>query len=181
MIKITEEQIDRIELILKGIKNGPNKAVYSVINRGLGTIRTESSRAIRETYNVKQKDINSNSNIKVKKANSNELAGQVEFAGNLIPLIKFNPKDRRPNGVSVSVLKGWSNLISDAYIADLGQYGVGVFARETNKRNSSKQLEGPSAAHMMENVDVLEKVEKAAQETINKRVEHEITRLLNGY
>lgn len=51
----------------------------------------------------------------------------------------------------------------------------------TRRRDSSEQLFGPSPAHMMANENVLDKVEEAAQDTIDKRVEHEITRILNGY
>ncbi len=182
MIEITEEQADRISLILGGIKGAPNKAMYSVINRGLTTVRSQSSKAIRETYNIRQKDIKSSSNMKMKKATSSELAGQIEFAGNLIPLVKFNVKDSKTSGVRAIVEKGDGGFNLDhAYIAHLGKYDVGVFERETNKRASSKEVYGPSTAHMMENDDVLTKVEAAAQETINKRVEHEITRILNGY
>ena len=40
---------------------------------------------------------------------------------------------------------------------------------------------GPSTAQMAGNSIVLADVEEKAQEVINKRVEHEITRILNGY
>ena len=58
---------------------------------------------------------------------------------------------------------------------------MGVFERLTRRRDSLQQLYGPSTAHMMGNENVLDKVEQAAQETIDKRVEQEITRILNGY
>ncbi len=181
MIEITEDQIDRISLILGGIKGAPNKAMFSVINRGLNTVRSQSSKYIRETYNIMQKDIKSSSNMKMKKANSSDLAGEIEFAGNLIPLIKFNTKGSKKNGVLANVEKGSSFRLKEAYIANLGKYSVGVFERETKKRESSKEVYGPSTSHMMDNENVISKVEKAAQETIDKRVEHEITRILNGY
>ena len=40
---------------------------------------------------------------------------------------------------------------------------------------------GLSAAQMIGNDKVIKDVEKDAQETVNKRIEHEIDRLLNGY
>ena len=71
--------------------------------------------------------------------------------------------------------------MESAYVADLGRYGVGVFERLTSRRATSQQLFGPSVAHMMENENVLEQVEGSAQETVDKRLEHEISRILNGY
>ena len=38
-----------------------------------------------------------------------------------------------------------------------------------------------STAQMAGNEEVLEQVSEKAQETVNKRIEHEITRILNGY
>ncbi|MCF8018304.1 MAG: phage tail protein [Vallitaleaceae bacterium] len=184
MIEITNEQIERVNSILGGIKNAPKKAFYNTINRALSTVRSKSGKMIRETYQIKQKDISSNQNMKMKRASMSNLEGQIEFAGTMIPLIKFkvSPTEPRKKAVSVSVLKGeGGKRLQSAYVANLGRYGVGVFERMTSKRESSQQLYGPSTAHMMENTNVLQKVETAAQETINKRVEHEISRILNGY
>jgi hypothetical protein len=184
MIEITNQQIERVNLILGGIKNAPNKVFYNTINRGLSTVRSKSGKMIRETYRIKQKDITSNRNMKVKRASSSKLEGQIEFGGAVIPLIKFKvtPSQPKRKVVSVSVLKNeGAKRLQSAYVANLGRYGVGVFERMTRKRETSQQLFGPSTAHMMENEEVLQKVEAAAQETVNKRIEHEISRILNGY
>lgn len=184
MIEITNEQIERVNLIVGGIKKAPNKAFYNTINRALSTVRSKSGKMIRETYRIKQKDITSNQNMKMKRASMSDLEGRVEFAGTVIPLIRFKvtPSEPKRKTVSVSVLKEESGKrLQSAYVANLGKYGVGVFERLTSKRESSQQLYGPSTAHMMGNADVILKVEAAAQETINKRVEHEISRILNGY
>lgn len=184
MIEITNEQIERVNLILGGIKNAPNKVLFNVINRALTTVRSESGKRIRETYNIKQSDISGYQNMKMKRATGSDLAGEIEFAGTVIPLMKFKvtPTQPKQKTVSASVLKSeGGKRLEKAYVADLGQYGIGVFERMTSKRDSSQQLFGPSTAHMMENENVLEKVEAAAQETIDKRVEQEITRILNGY
>lgn len=184
MIEITENQINRVHAILGGIPNGVNKAVYSTINRALITLRSTSGKLIRGTYNIKASDIKTNQNMRMKRATLQDVEGTVLFAGTVIPLIKFgvNPKEPARKKVSISVLRAQGGKrLQSAYVANLGRYGVGVFERLTSKRESSQQLYGPSVAHMMENEDVLNKAEAAAQETINKRIEHEITRILNGY
>ncbi|WP_113673750.1 phage tail protein [Vallitalea guaymasensis] len=184
MIEITNEQIERVNLILGGIKKAPNKAFYNSINRSLATVRSKSGKMIRETYRIKQKDITSNQNMKVKRATLSMLEGGIEFAGTVIPLIKFKttPTQPKQKSVRVSVLKNETGKkLKSAYIANLGKYDVGIFERMTRKRETSMQLYGPSTAHMMSNIDVYQKVEKVAQETIDKRIEHEISRILNGY
>lgn len=184
MIEITSEQQERINLILSGIKNAPNRAFFNVINRALATVRSKSGKAIRETYNIKQSDVTANQNMSVKKASSGSLEGSITFGGTVIPLKRFKVTPTAPaqRTVSVSVLKSQGGArLESAYVADLGKYGVGVFERLTSRRESSQQLYGPSTAHMMGNENVLEQIEEAAQDTIDKRVEHEITRILNGY
>lgn len=184
MIEITNGQIERVNLLLGDIKGAPNRALFNVINRALGTVRSQSGKVIRETYNIKQSDITANQNMKMKRATAGDLVGSIEFAGTVIPLKRFKVSPPAPaqRTVSVSVLRAeGGKRLESAYVADLGKYGVGVFERLTRRRDSSQQLYGPSTAHMMGNENVLDKVEQAAQETIDKRVEQEITRILNGY
>ncbi len=184
MIEITNEQIDRINLLLNGLPGASKKATFNAINRGLATARTQSGRLIREVYHIKQSDVTASQNIKEKKASSSDLVGSLEFGGTLIPLKKFKvtPSATSQGTVSVSVLKQQSaTRLTHAYVTDLGKHGVGVFERMTRERESSTQLYGPSTAHMIEHSDVMSKVEERAQETVNKRIEHEISRILEGY
>jgi len=182
MIEITSEQLDRIHLLLGGIKGAPQKVIHNALNRGVTTVKTKSSKEVRETYKIKHSDLTGNQNIRIAKAGPSHLEAAISFAGNLIPLMKFNvtPKYPQHKIVSASVLNGGKSHLIHAYVANLG-YGVGVFERETSERESSKQLYGPSTAHMVENGDVLNRVQAAAMETIGKRVEQEISRILNGY
>lgn len=184
MIEITGAQIERVNLLLGNIKNAPNRAFFNVINRALGTVRSQSGKEIRQTYNIKQSDITANQNMKMKRATAGDLVGTIEFAGTVIPLKRFKVTPSAPSQktVSVSVLKSeGGKRLQSAYVADLGKYGVGVFERLTRRRETSQQLYGPSTAHMMGNENVLSNVEDAAQETIDKRVEQEINRILSGY
>ena len=43
------------------------------------------------------------------------------------------------------------------------------------------ELMGLSAVQMISNLNVMDKIEADAQETVNARIEHEIDRILNGY
>lgn len=184
MIEITSEQVERIHLLLGDIKGAPQKAIYNVLNRAVGTVKTTASKEVRKTYKIKHGDLTANQNIKIVRAGPSRLEAAISFGGNLIPLIKFNvtPKQPQRRKVSASVLNsGGKSQLIHAYVADLGRYGVGVFERETPARDSSKQLYGPSTAHMIENDSVLKNIQSAAMDTIDKRVEHEISRILNGY
>ena len=61
--------------ILCFLASNPNKVFSNVINRALTTVRSQSGKRIRETYNVKQADISSNQNMKMKRASGGDLDG----------------------------------------------------------------------------------------------------------
>jgi hypothetical protein len=186
MIEITNEQIERVNLILSGIPNGAKKTFYNAINRGLRTVRTQSAKSVTKTYRILQKDFKSESNIREKKASQSNLVGEVSFAGSTIPLMKFkvSPKEPQRQIVTVAVLRETGGeRLKHAFIAKMQSGHVGVFERSTPEtwRLPIQELYGPSAAGMLNNYEVQEEIEKAAKETIDKRIEHEITRILNGY
>ncbi|MCL2107809.1 MAG: phage tail protein [Oscillospiraceae bacterium] len=185
MIEITERQIDRVSLILDGLKNMPETALANVINRALTTARSESDKGIRQTYSIRQADLKNNRNISVKNAGRSDVEGSLSYAGNLIPLIKFNPGleglTRRQKVQARQLTRNPPTTFKDAFVARMSNGHVGIFERKGKERFPIKEIMGSSIAHMVENDDVWPAVEAAAQDTIDKRVEQEITRILNGY
>lgn len=184
MIEITEKQIERVSAILAGIPKGAERAVSSAINRGLTSMRQKSTEKVRESYSIKRKDLTDRSVMRMKKANFSNLSGSIQYSGAVIPLIKFNVNPTKPSKkpVTVSVLKkNTGERLQSAFVARMPSGHVGVFERLTRERTPTKELYGPSIKHMMENEEVLNKIEADAKEQVNKRLEHEISRILNGY
>lgn len=204
MISITDEQINRVESILNGVRNGPEKVFFNVINRALTTVRAEAGRQIRAVYAISQKDLRSESNIQLRKASRSNLAGEIAFSGCKIPLYRFNVSPKQPtfdesrtipvkiNGqwkrvnpskpVKAAVLKSSAQTeLEHAFIANMQNGHTGIFNRKELDDLLIRELKGPSIAHMADNSVVLAQVEKAAQETIDKRIDAEMNRILNGY
>lgn len=180
MIQITAQQIERVSQILSGIPGGAQKALSNTINRTLTTVRAKSATEITKTYRISAGTVKGAGRMKVKPASGTSLTGSIIFAGNVIPLIDFSVKYGNGGYLSASVMKNGGGTIKRAFVANL-RHGTRVFERTSTKRESSKQLFGPSVAHMVENEDVLRNIEQKAMETAEKRLEHEITRILNGY
>lgn len=167
-------------------------SIGSVLKRTGQAMRTEAWRAVKEEYTVKQKGFYQNTRVKsVKQLGGSagfdwgNSVAEIAFAGYKIPLSKFDINPTRPKQqiVSVSVLKnGGNKQLRHAYVADLGTHGMGLFEGVSNtRRTRSKQLYGPSGIQMMANERTEDNVTEAAMETIDKRIEHEITRILNGW
>ncbi len=181
MIEITAQQIDRVSKILQGIPGGTQKALYNTVNRTLTTVRAKSASEISKTYRISVGQAKGSGRMKLKPANGTSLTGSITFAGNVIPLIDFSVSYGKSGLVTAAVMrKSGGAALKHAFVANL-RYGTRVFERTSKERDSSKQLYGPSVAHMMENEDVLTGIEREALDTAEKRLEHEITRILNGY
>lgn len=189
MIEITSKQVERINLILSHVPNGVEKALMGAIDRAKTTVRAKTTKSISEVYAITQKDIRAETNVKMRTQRAQGgIVGSVSFAGCKIPLFRFDttPKTVTPGAlVSAAVLRGNSpKPFRNAFIAQMEageKIHTGIFKRSGAARFPIEEFMGPSTAQMAGNSVVLEEVEAAAHETIEKRIEQEISRLLNGY
>jgi hypothetical protein len=210
MIEITAAQSDRINLILGGIKNGAPKAFSSIIGRGLQTTRTVALKEITKVYTISKEDVRAESNIKIHtpRKDNGGVIGEITYAGATIPLVRFDitPETptvgKRSTGVYARQMKNsGKELFKHAFISEMRSGHIGMFERVKGEYMNSRkgenehsqkigyngtkksydQFYGSSVSQMIENIRVRLPIEKKVQETIDKRVEHEITRILNGY
>jgi len=209
MIKLdihAEEQFERIHTILRSVPGGVEKAMHGVMTRATSTARKTALDGITSVYDIKSGDVrnrkNTTINMRTRKTDEG-IIGEITFSGVKIPLYRFGVSPKKPTkqGVKVPVNIGgrWAMVqpgatasarqkksssmttFENAFIATMTSGHIGMFERKS--RNSSKitEIMGASTAQMVENADVLEKVESEVMATIQKRTEHEITRILNGY
>jgi hypothetical protein len=184
MIEISCEQIERVETLLAGVPDGAPRAVANAMNRGLSKLKAESFRRVKQVYTVKAPALNEATKVSIKKANAGDLQGEINFAGTKIPLYKFQVTPTQPSWhqlVTAAVKKGAGGTLPHAFIAGMQSGHTGVFERVSETRLPVEEKMGLSAAQMISNEDVMDGLEDAAQEVVNKRLEHEIERLLAGY
>ena len=203
---ISDEAFERIKLILHGVPGGAEKALYGVISRATSTIRTVSLDGITSVYDISKKGVrdrkNTTINLRTSKVEGG-VVGKIVYSGHKIPLIRFGvtPEKSTPRsyGVPVNIGGNWvmarpgvqvaarkrrdspMKKSETAFIATMGSGHTGIFERRNKGSSKITERMGLSTAQMAANSDVLEKAEAAAQETIAKRTEHEITRILQGY
>lgn len=181
MIEITLEQIERVQKLVEGVKNGPHRVFYNAVNRGLSKIRSESAKEASSVFTISQSTIKSNSKTTQTNVSQGEnVIGQVKLSGNMIPLFKFKVSGSHKQGLKVQVKRGGGDTLNHAFTAILG-HGTNVLERVTSSRTPTETIFGPSAAHMVGHPDVVQGIEEKAQKVVNERINHEIERLLNGY
>lgn len=103
-----QEAIKRAETMLANIPGGVDKAVRAAMSRTVDKLRRESSRAIRERYDIsnaglrleadgsRQGRASKESNVSVRYSYQNGVQTTVTFAGHKIPLYRFGGSPKTP-------------------------------------------------------------------------------------
>lgn len=184
MIEITVEGMERAEKILANVPKGAERAAANALNRGLSRVKTGAMKRVKEVYAVQSAALSAATNTRVTKASAGNLAGYVSFSGAKIPLYKFHVTPKMPGTgqyVTAGVMKGGGTTFQSAFIAQMSSSGhLGIFERESRARFPVDEIMGLAAAQMVGKEEVIEPLEKEAQELVNERLEHEIERLLSG-
>lgn len=187
-IKVTG--VEEIEKKLGNLKSKAPTVVCRAINRAAQKARTETKREVANKYFISQGDVLKT--IRLTKASTANLSAQLTSKGGPIALSKFkvSPKrgaKRTKRGYSPSVYKagveksgGMKPLSGSpkAFIAGFSSGHSGVMTRISARRLPLKQLYGPAVPSMIKNDEVIERIQKEATETLEKRIDAEINNIL---
>jgi hypothetical protein len=179
---------DRIADILNGftgVKHAAEKAIGSAIKRAAMTGETYASRAVRNEYYVNHSDFKQYTRSKrhiITGPGSTTV--EIDFRGFHIPLLKFDTRIGKDGRVVTRVMRKSARTVLDhAFTATMSKRGhTGIFERLTNKRLPVEEKLGPSTPQMMNNNDnVSQEIGDKIRETFEKRVEHEMLVIMNGW
>lgn len=183
MIEVSAAQIREIENRLGALFLKAPSVISRAINRAAQNAKTNASKKAREEYLVKAKDISET--IKIKKATRSSLGAEVKSIGYRTPLIKFKvspaqPRPKNPPKALKAAVKkeGGLKSVLGAFVADIN--GNKVFRRKSKSRLPIGQLFGPAVPQMLGNNDVRSYIESEAAKTLENRIDHEISRVLEG-
>ena len=183
-VDIAEDSLDRVTKLLAGISGGVYKAVGSALTRAAAAGKTAAKQPVTREYSISQSEFLSqtrNINHFVRDTGGG-LTVVFGFRGNVIPLMKFNTRVNNSEQVVTQVKRsGAAATLDRAFTAQMGGHR-GVYERVGVKRFPVEELYGPATPQMMySNEDVMDEIEDKMAETYEKRIDHEILRVLNGW
>ena len=183
-VDIAEDSLDRVTKLLAGISGGVYKAVGSALTRAAAAGRTAAKQPVTREYSISQSEFLSqtrNINHFVRDTGGG-LSVVFGFRGNVIPLMKFNTRVNNSGQVVTQVKRsGAAATLDRAFTAQMGEHR-GVYERVGAKRFPVEELYGPATPQMMySNEEVMDEIEAKMAETYEKRIDHEILRVLNGW
>ncbi len=177
------QSLDRINKLLAGIPGGAIKAASSALKRAGDAAKTQAGRFAAAEYTINKGDFMRNTTIKTKtSATTASVASMsISYAGNVLPLLTFNTSYARDGSVRTQVKRnGGAQLLEHVFVAKISGH-TGAYERIGRSRFPLEQKFGPSTGHMMRNEDVIEKMDETVRETFERRAEHEILRVINGW
>ena len=185
-VRISEvgaNSLDRVNKILAGIPGGIWRATHSALQRAGATAKTRSGQFAAQEYTIRKGDFMSNVHQKthISSDGGGVVSLSISYAGTVLPLLMFRTKYSRSGKLETQVKReGVSTMLDRVFAARV--YGpLRAFERVGRERFPIQQKFGPSTAHMMQNPVVIQKMDQTIQETFDRRLEHEITRVLNGW
>lgn len=178
-LTISEDSLQKANALLKNINGGFERAVSSALKRAAESGKTEAKGAVSKEYAISQGQFLSYTNIVNPSVKSGGGSVSISFGyrGTVIPLTEFNVSVSKEGGVRANVKRA----NSPKWIPRAFQLS-GLWRREGSERYPIHKLYGPATPQAIySNPSVQEAVEKKIDETWETRIDHEISRILNGY
>lgn len=184
MIELSAKQIEHAQKMLGHIPGAAQKAAAHAINRATQTAKSAAATEARKSYVIKHGDVLKT--ITIRKASPGDLTAAVVSRGHVVALPKFRvtprqPQPTRKKPIQVRVKRNdGGGPINSAFVAKMRSGHIGVFNRTGGKRFPIIQRYGPSVPQMLGSPSVRLWVEQRATEMLDKRLDHEIKRILQG-
>ena len=175
--------LSRVNKLLSGIPGGIWKATGSALKRASEEAKTKAGQFAAAEYTVTKGTFMRNVSVKthIDSSEGSAVSMSISYVGNVLPLLTFNTRFSRDGRVQTQVKRSGSAAeLQHAFVANI--YGpAAVFERTGTRRFPVEQKYGPSTAHMMQNDKVIEDMDTTLRDAYEARIEHEITRVMNGW
>lgn len=192
-----DTNVDEIEKKLSEITDKSQLVMMRAMNRTVSTITTSVKKEVSARYFVSQKNVAKT--LHIEKSTTGNLTASVISEGSKLGLEKFKVSPLRPvklskngkrtPGVYKAAIKKagglkpltGKNIIgrkNKPFVAIMSNGHTGVFFRETWDAYPIKSIMGPAVPQLAGKKEVMEKVNKQANETLQKRIEHELGRVM---
>lgn len=180
-----ENTLDRVTKILAGIPKASSKALNSAILRTATSGTAYAAKVLCRDYHIKAHTFKFYTESKRHvNTSGGHTSVDIEFRGRHIPLKSFDTKVGSDGRVVTRVKRSSAQTVLEhAFRVEVGQHGhAGIFERVGPDRLPIEEKFGPSTPQMMAyNKDIAREIGEHVKETFDKRIEHEMLAILNGW
>lgn len=206
---IGAETFKQAEKMLADVPGGMDRALKSATKRAVSFLRTQSTKEIRQRYDLTRKNIRAEQNIRVSYRYFNGIEARITFRGNKIPLFRYggsSPKTPtvNPDKTVMAIVNG--NLrpvhpgiaatghqflstapttFSRAFVAQMQSGHIGIFERTGGRTATGdaeiKEIMGSSVPQMLGGDEVKERLGEQAMSKFEERLMHEVDAIVKGW
>lgn len=209
-IEATGHQVlDKAARLLAGIDGGIEQAVKSAMPRAVSHLRTSSAKAIREKYAISAANLKAGETVHVKYAYQNGVQAVITFSGHKIPLYRYDgaspalPTLDTGTWAAAMIEGKWRKVhpsltasghqlkntppkqLPGAFVARMRSGHVGIFQRTGSSAaqggDALEEIMGSSVPQMLGDEQAAETLAQETLELLEKRLNHEALRILNGW
>lgn len=193
MLQIDEKNLQEAKKMLSGIENGMEKALSRALNHSVSKAKTTVRKKATDNYYIKAGDIEKT--LKIKKASISDLEAKLTSKGPVLALNKFKVSVRGGAvKAAVSKLQGYkiregafTRRVADFTGSKNGKatysdtsFQNRVFKRKNQSRMPIVEQSGASVPGMLGSKTVMEFAQEIIVKETEKRLFHEVGRLLGG-
>lgn len=177
-IKIDTSQLNNIVDGLKDLEKQMPKAFVSALNRTLDRVHSRTGRFVTQQYNVKATEIKEA--MTKNKASFGRPRAFIRIRSKRYTLGRFLPGGLKSSSkkarVKIKKSAGRKPVLGTprAFVQKSPDGNTHIFRRTGDKRYPIELLRTISPTQMVENLQVMEAIQKEANEYLAQRVEHEI-------
>ncbi|NCE63026.1 hypothetical protein D1159_00165 [Pseudoflavonifractor sp. 524-17] len=205
-----QEAIERAKALLASIPGGLDKAVKAAMSRTVRRLRSESSRAIQEKYDISDAGIRTEKHVRVSYSYQNGVQATITFSGRKIPLYRFGgaspavPTQDIAAGRKPVMRKGaWTmqyqgvpakghqfkdtgpTQFMDAFVARMKSGHIGIFERTggmtSEGSDAIREIMGSSVAQMVGKPEVAQRLTEESYQTFETELDKAVYRVLTGW
>lgn len=179
-VSISAEALERANAALKHINGAFPKAVASATNRTLEGMRTDAVNETKGRYFAKPGEIRKT--LTLKRASTGNLGGAMVSRGGRKSLAEYRLTPSKPSkGKTImgAVKQGGMKSLGDAFLINRGgKYRP--YRRTGPGRRDIEPLISPAIPQIIKNEETVKVMEQGAAERFEKRLDHEVLRLLGA-
>lgn len=180
----SQKAIDHASKVLAGIPGGIYQAVGSTVKRAAQRGLTSGMKIASQEYAIGQNELKRQTKNKntITRDSGGQYSVEFGYTGYLIPLLKFDTKVNAEGQVFSRVLRtSGRSALDHAFRAQMGAH-TGIYQRLGSDRFPVEELYGPASVQVFyNNESTTDKMDAVLSESFNARIDHEITRVLNGW
>ncbi|MDR3230261.1 MAG: phage tail protein [Synergistaceae bacterium] len=177
LINVSSDKLEHAQKALAGIPGGVEKATKNALHRVGDGLRSDAVNETKQKYHLLPGEIRKH--LLLKKATGANQSVSLTATGSRKKLSEYKVTGRGED-IEVAVKKDGMKKLKTGFLMDKGGRKV-VYWRPAGENTPAMPVISPSVPQVIKNKETVATMQKQAHERFEKRLDHEILRLMGAF